>query len=383
MPQGRVEGPFGGGVRCGQLRYGLAGAALFHGLRQVPYGRRDLGRQGSAAQVHGGCGLDQRDHHVQLGQHPYEGGAAAVHPGAAAQHQVVGLVQGVRDLPAALVVVRSSRGFQGVGEGPVSGRHGGALRLPPAQRPAQQGQQEDEQPARAEQQRGRPPGPGERQAGTDHGVEEQQKSGDGGDRADRGDHPGDEGDQGEGAHREPAVAEDQGAQGDSDRAEELRHGDVQDPHPVGVGGVADDPGQGTHRDEGPVLGLVQGEADGERGGHRDARARGRGPGDRGGARPQSLEQPGGRSQWTVPGSPGRYLFGAFGAHSASVRPLVNRFFCAVPWSCVLLAFFWGGLSALVPSELMGCDAVGRSTRRQERRRARSPGSPRRWCAGTR
>lgn len=376
MAQGRVDGAFGRGVRGGQVQYGRSGAALLDGVGQFPYGRRDLGRQRPAAQVCGGRGLHQRDHHVELGQQPHQGGAAPVHPGPAAEHQVVGVVDGLGDLLAAFFVqgAGSAGGLQGVGQGPVGVGHGGALRLSAAQRPAQQGQREDEQSARGQQQRGRPPGLGQRQPGADHGVEQEQQSGHGGDRADGGDHPGDEGDEGERSDGQPAVPVHQGSQGHADGAEELRDRDVEDPHPVGVGGVADHPGEGTHGGERAVLGLVEGESDGERDGHRDRGPDHGGPRDRCGAGLQPVEEPGGRSQGTVPGSPRRYVFGAFGAHSRfrarRSRIGSSGIFCAVP--CVS-----------VPSELMGCGAVDPSPMRPARRRARSGAPPRRWCAGRR
>ncbi len=321
MAQGPVDGPLGRGVRGGQLQYGGSGAALLHGGGEGPYGRRDLGRERAATQVCGGRGLHERDHHVELGQHPHQRGAAPVHPRPAAEYQVVGLVQGLGDLQAALVVggAGASGGLQGVGQGPVGGGDRGSLGLPAAQRPAQQAEHQHEQSARAQQQRGRPPGFRHRDAGADHGVEQEQQPGHGGDRADGGDHPGEQGDEGEHADGEPAVAVDQGAQGHADGAEELGNGDVEDPHPVGVGGVADDPGEGAHGGERSVLGLVQGEAHGERGGKGDRRPGHGGPGDRCGARLQSLEKPGGGSQGMVPGSPRRYVFGAFGPHPLPCR----------------------------------------------------------------
>ncbi len=299
-----------------------------------------------------------------------------MHPGPAAEHEVVGVVDGLGDLLPAFVVegAGSAGGLQGVGQGPVGVGHGGALRLPAAQRPAQQGQREDEQPARGQQQRGRPPGLGKRQSGADHGVQQEQQSGHGGHAADGGDHSGDEGDEGERSDGEPAVPVDQGAQRHADGAEELGDGDVQDAHPVGVGGVADDSGEGAHGGECAVFGLVECEADGERDGHRDRGPGHGGPRDRCGTGLQPVQQPGGRSQRMVPGSPRRYVFGAFGAHSR-FRARRSRIGSSVIF-CVVLR-------VLVPSELMGCGVVGPSPMRQVRRRARSPAPPRRWCAGTR
>ncbi len=140
------------------------------------------------------------------------------------------------------------------GDRAVGGGDGGPFGDARAQWPGQQGEDEDQEAAAGHQGRGQPPGGGQREARADHAVQQEQQAGDGGHRADRGDHPGDQGDAGDGGHRVPAVAVHQGAQGHADRAEELGDGDVEDAHPVGVGGVADDAGQGAHGGEGAVGG---------------------------------------------------------------------------------------------------------------------------------
>ncbi len=189
-----------------------------------------------------------------------------------------------------------ARRLQQAGGRPVRVRDATPLRHPAPQRPGDQGQQEDEEAAQGEQQRRRPPGVRHGQPGSDDGLEQEQQAGHGGDRADRRDHPRHERDQRQGSDGEPPLPVHERAEGDADRAEELRDGDVEQAHPVRVGGVADDAGQRAHRHERPVRRPVDGEPDGERRGHRDPGPDGGGPRDRCPLRPQPLRQPLGRRQ---------------------------------------------------------------------------------------
>ncbi len=268
----RAGGLAGGGGEVEAYRAGVAG---LHGVGEVADRVADLWGERLAGLVDGGGRLDHRGDGVQLGQQAGEFGAAAVVAGAPGEDEVVRLVQGLGDGLAGRVVAGRgvvAAGREEVGDGAVGVGDRRPFRDPGAQRPGQQGEEEDEEAAAGHQDGCHPPGAGERQARADHRVEEQQQSRYGSHRADRRDHPGDQRDAGERGHRPPAVAVGRRAEGDADRAEELGDRDVEDAHPVRVGGVADDAGEGAHGGEGAVGGLSDGQADGEGEGHRDGGA---------------------------------------------------------------------------------------------------------------
>lgn len=298
VPQCVVDGARGlvGGDREVES-YG-AGVAGLDGVGEVAQGVRDRGGQRLVELVGGRGGFDDGRDGVELGEQPGELGAAAVVEGAPGEGEVVGLVEGLGDGEADVDVPVGAGCGEQVGDGPVGVGDGGPFGDARAQRPGEQGEGQHEEAAAGHQHGREPPGPRQRKSGSDGAVEQEQQAGHGGHGADRRDHPGDERDAGDRADGDPAVAEDERADGDADRAEELGDRDVEDAHAVGVRGVADDAGQGAHGGEGPVRGFARREADRQWQGQRDRGAAGGGPGDGGPLRPEVPDQPVGRGENT-------------------------------------------------------------------------------------